>query len=222
MSVDPLTEKYPSLSPYNYVANNPLANFDPDGRAIFRNGKEISPSQAHKLANIAVNTALSGKSAYIDFIGQKHAVKDFRRLTKTFGLFEAIIRTISGGIDPLHGYNPSTIYLGESIAVNTGLGEQSYPSMQVETTYSFDDITSFGEHQILGTSSEGEDVLGFNFNTKIGDTVIRLTGTVSELNSLLGEHGYKLEKYEAGKKNEEPYYIYRLEKTEEEQFHIQD
>jgi len=45
---------------------------------------------------LAVNTALSGKSAYIDFIGQKHAVKDFRRLTKTFGLFEAIIRRISG------------------------------------------------------------------------------------------------------------------------------
>ena len=32
LSVDPLVEKYPSMSPYNYVANNPLIYIDPDGR----------------------------------------------------------------------------------------------------------------------------------------------------------------------------------------------
>lgn len=38
-SRDPLTTKYPSLSPYNYVANNPVNAFDPDGRLIvFING----------------------------------------------------------------------------------------------------------------------------------------------------------------------------------------
>ncbi len=35
MSVDPLADKYPSLSPYAYVANNPLNYIDPDGREIF-------------------------------------------------------------------------------------------------------------------------------------------------------------------------------------------
>jgi len=34
MSVDPLANMYPSLSPYAYVANNPLNNIDPDGRTI--------------------------------------------------------------------------------------------------------------------------------------------------------------------------------------------
>ncbi len=34
LSVDPLQTKYPDLSPYHYVANNPLIAIDPDGRKI--------------------------------------------------------------------------------------------------------------------------------------------------------------------------------------------
>ena len=32
--MDPLAEKYYSISPYAYVANNPLRYIDPDGRRI--------------------------------------------------------------------------------------------------------------------------------------------------------------------------------------------
>jgi len=40
LSIDPLASKYPSLSPYAYVANNPVNAFDPDGRLIiFINGQ---------------------------------------------------------------------------------------------------------------------------------------------------------------------------------------
>ncbi len=34
MNVDPLAEKYPNISPYVYVANNPINSIDPDGRDI--------------------------------------------------------------------------------------------------------------------------------------------------------------------------------------------
>ena len=32
LSVDPMSDKYPSMSPYNYCANNPVILVDPDGR----------------------------------------------------------------------------------------------------------------------------------------------------------------------------------------------
>jgi len=31
LSVDPLSDKYPTLSPYTYCANNPIMMVDPDG-----------------------------------------------------------------------------------------------------------------------------------------------------------------------------------------------
>jgi RHS repeat-associated protein len=34
LSLDPLQVKYPSLSPYNFTANNPILFIDPDGKAI--------------------------------------------------------------------------------------------------------------------------------------------------------------------------------------------
>ncbi|OYU93134.1 MAG: hypothetical protein CFE21_21685 [Bacteroidetes bacterium B1(2017)] len=39
LSLDPLTKKYPGLSPYNFSINNPIAFIDPDGRSpIYVNG----------------------------------------------------------------------------------------------------------------------------------------------------------------------------------------
>ncbi len=35
LSVDPMSDKYPSLSPYTYCANNPIMMVDPDGRHIW-------------------------------------------------------------------------------------------------------------------------------------------------------------------------------------------
>ncbi|HHU48066.1 MAG TPA: hypothetical protein GXZ40_09245 [Bacteroidales bacterium] len=35
LSVDPMSDKYPNLTPYAYCANNPIILVDPDGRDIW-------------------------------------------------------------------------------------------------------------------------------------------------------------------------------------------
>ncbi|WP_146917284.1 RHS repeat domain-containing protein, partial [Flavobacterium columnare] len=45
LNIDPLAEKYPNISPYAYVANNPVNAIDPDGRDIIfvvnKDGKDL-------------------------------------------------------------------------------------------------------------------------------------------------------------------------------------
>ncbi|MCX2682189.1 RHS repeat-associated core domain-containing protein, partial [Galbibacter sp. EGI 63066] len=54
MNLDPLTEKYHPLSPYNYTANNPILYLDPDGKEIIIAGN--TKDALTKLAQIAATT----------------------------------------------------------------------------------------------------------------------------------------------------------------------
>ena len=58
LSVDPMSDKYPSLSPYNYCANNPVILVDPDGREVFLLG-ELANVAYNQLVNRAQNLNFS-------------------------------------------------------------------------------------------------------------------------------------------------------------------
>jgi RHS repeat-associated protein len=51
LSVDPMSDKYPSMSPYNYCGNNPIILVDPDGRLL-----KLSGLLAETVYNIMVAT----------------------------------------------------------------------------------------------------------------------------------------------------------------------
>ena len=48
LSVDPMSDKYPSISPYAYCAWNPIKLVDPDGQDVFITGDEESKEDALK------------------------------------------------------------------------------------------------------------------------------------------------------------------------------
>ena len=46
LSVDPMSDKYPGISPYAYCAWNPVKLVDPDGRDVYIYGDENSKTKA--------------------------------------------------------------------------------------------------------------------------------------------------------------------------------
>jgi RHS repeat-associated protein len=80
LSVDPMSDKYPNLSPYVYCADNPVILVDPDGEEIFINGEcpKEALDQLQKAANVKlkrdVNTgqlSVVGKIFLFNLKGRK-------------------------------------------------------------------------------------------------------------------------------------------------------
>jgi len=63
LSVDPMSDKYPSLSPYAYCGNNPVMLVDPDGREIWIIGDAASEafSQLQNKSNLKLSINSEGK-----------------------------------------------------------------------------------------------------------------------------------------------------------------
>ncbi|MBP1672525.1 MAG: type secretion protein Rhs [Bacteroidetes bacterium] len=53
LSIDPMSDNYPSMSPYNYCVNNPVILVDPDGREI---------GEVDELAKTYINSLIDKKS----------------------------------------------------------------------------------------------------------------------------------------------------------------
>jgi len=86
LSVDPLAEKYPTLSPYTYVANNPINTIDPDGRKIiFINGKLGGGYKGKGGKDYWNNSFIQGAKDYMNDNSVYYENTDYGYLSSTSG-----------------------------------------------------------------------------------------------------------------------------------------
>lgn len=117
LSVDPLQEKYPDLSPYNFVANRPLISVDPDGKKIYFVNSTGELVEATK----TMLRTVPGATIYKKYMGSDKediyiGVGDFGK--KSAGL------TVKNAQNP---ENPTGISVTEngSISIKRGVSEES-------------------------------------------------------------------------------------------------
>jgi hypothetical protein len=87
LSVDPLADKYPGWSPYNYCLNNPLKYVDPDGKDVHIkiSNKTNHPVDINKIASII-------KSQF-----EQAGVKDVNVYTGIWGKIKYAFKSLTGG-----------------------------------------------------------------------------------------------------------------------------
>jgi RHS repeat-associated protein len=132
ISVDALSGKYPSLTPYNYTANNPVFFVDPNGLDLIFHGDKSAIDAAVGIINkhlegsgLSVAASYSGDGAYIDFAGQAGNLSESQ---------QALVGVLAGAMFATTGADGQ----GDAYDVNIGLVENSPISLSIFDTKTID------------------------------------------------------------------------------------
>ena len=113
LSVDPLSDKYPSLSPYVYCANNPIKLVDPNGEEVYIYGDDdnkntIVNSLNRHFENITIGYDKTGKLNIIEGTAQTDDEIEFAKALSD-GKIEVNIQLNNSSITDFKNSNGETL-----------------------------------------------------------------------------------------------------------------
>jgi RHS repeat-associated protein len=130
LGVDPLAEKYPSLSSYVFTGNNPVIFVDPDGKAFVTPKDYETAARARSLVNNVIkeyekdNASFSKKIDKINankiWSAEKKAskIRDFQQLIKTNEIHIEILNDVVKGIDEMETSDIEFTFKGSNLNPN--------------------------------------------------------------------------------------------------------
>ncbi|MDH6310682.1 RHS repeat-associated protein [Dysgonomonas sp. PFB1-18] len=161
-TVDPLAEKYYSISPYAYVMNNPLKYIDPDGRKI-----RIANNLAGAMENVA-------KIAATTFGGQIMSRLISRNETYTMN---SVFWSDDSAYKALENGDGLISYVGNPMSRTNGGWLKSFIAMGHETMHGYDHSYNAFNYKNAGASGEYTEPRAVSFENYLrevyGDTNFR-------------------------------------------------
>lgn len=180
-SVDPMSDKYPSMSPYMYCAGNPVVLVDPNGMDII-NPYEEKKNQAEAQMN-AAKTRLESYNGNKNAEGYNQAKKDYKNSRNNFESINDKYKMVADAITDLEKYNND--FYNE---LNT-LEDKNGQCVDVYVEIAENLKTSDGQSALGSSNSPEFD--GTNFYSKYGKntTIVNIDKGAMDKGAVLAHEG---------------------------------